>query len=198
MLYVLLGLGLFLLLLLVSIRLTMSRSRDDEEPQEQVIHASGVYSVVRRSPREAVMAMKPTEEQVRQYLASKNEDITGAQLTESDKERLAARYFGALDANITEIESGDSEDVEFYYYDNSPTDSVCEGLVSKGQFVTREDIYKHPRLVPPFHLGCTCRIRRQHVTDDVRKTIAVNMRPLITDDSTPPKLPNWRSILKLT
>ena len=102
-----------------------------------------------------------------------------------------------LDQNIAEIESGDREQVEFYYFDHTREDPVCEGLVSKGRFVTREDIFKYPRLVPPFHLGCACRLTRQHVTDDVRKTIALNMRPLLTDDKVPPKLPNWHTILKL-
>lgn len=197
MLLVVLGLCLFLLLLLISVRLTMIRERTDEQESTPVIHASGVYSIVRSSPRELVLAVKPPEDEIRKYLAEKNEDTKGNSLSGPDKERLVSAYAADLDANLAEIEAGDREDVEFYYYEHAWDDSVCEGLVSNGQFVTREDLYTFPRLVPPFHLGCACRLKRQHVNDEVRKTIAVNMRPLLVDDKTPPKLPNWHAILKL-
>jgi hypothetical protein len=197
--YALLGLALLLILLLTAMRLGAGRARAvrDEDPVPSVISASGVYSIVRRSPREAVAALEPTEPQIRQYLRGINEDKAGTSLSDSDKERLVDAFLADRESNVAEVEKGDVESVDFYYYDHRWPDAVCEKHVSKGSFVTREDIFSYPRLVPPFHLGCGCQLRRQHGTDNVRKTIALRFHPLIRDDSSPPELPDWREVIRI-
>ncbi len=185
-----------LVLLLIALRVGARQEAPPPQPESHLLRTSGVYSVVRRSPREAVLAVKPTEDEIRKYLAGKNEDSKGAALSPGDKQHLLQAFFEDLDHNVGEVEAGDEEGVEFYYYDHEKSDPVCEGLVNKGHFVTREDLYRYPRLVPPFHIGCTCRLTRQRVTDNVRNTIAVNLRPLLTDDKAPPRLPNWHAIAK--
>ena len=194
--YVLLGLIILLVLVLVAVRIGMSKERTVDEAPRPVIHASGVYSVVRRNPREPVLQVKPTEGEIRQYLAGKNEDIEGNALSENDKERLVREFFEGLEANIAEVAKGDLEEVEFYYYDFERHDPVCRKFVAKGHFVAREDIYKYSVLVPPFHLGCACVLRAQRVTEKLRNTTLMAMRPLLTDENPVPKLPNWHTILK--
>ncbi len=198
MLFAALGLVLLLILLLVAMRLGVSREQvEPERRSSSVISASGVYSIVRRSPREAVGQREPSEPQIRQYLGGINEDSGGNALSDSDKERLIDTFLADREANVTEVERGDVENVDFYYYDHRWDDPVCERAVPKGSFVTREEIYKHPELVPPFHLGCGCLLRRQHGTDNVRKTIALRFRPLLGDGTVVPPLPAWREVVRI-
>ncbi len=197
MLLVFVGIVLLLALIVVAVKVGAIRQQPSEQPTPRVIHTSGVYSVVRAPVRDAALRVKPTEEEIRKYLAGRNEDSTGAVLSDEDKERLIRTYGAVLDSNIAEIEAGDRENVEFYYFDYDWDDPVCRGSIAKGHFVSREEIHRYPGLIPPFHLGCGCRIRRQHGTDSIRKTIALNMRPLLTDSGAAPVLPDWHAIHRL-
>ena len=197
MAYVVLGVALFLVLVLIAVHIGISRKDDDAPADKPVLSGSGVYSIVRRSPRTAVMKVRPGADEVRQYLVSVNEDNTGKRLSSEDKERLVAAFTADTEAAIAEVEAGDQEGVEYYYYDYRWDDPVCEGMVGKGQYVTREEMFRFPQLLPPFHLGCGCVVRRQHGNDTPRKTIALNMRPLLPDNQQPPRLPDWRSVCRI-
>ncbi len=198
MLLVCVGILLLLILIVIAVKVGAAKQHSLPEPRPQrVIHTSGEYSVIRTPVRQTVLAAKPTEEEIRKYLAGRNEDTTGAVLSDDDKEHLIRAFRAVLDSSIAEIEAGDRENVEFYYYDYEWNDPGCRGFIAGGHFVNREQIHRYPGLVPPFHLGCGCRIKRQHVTDSIRKTIALNMRPLLTDNGAPPTLPNWHTIYRL-
>jgi hypothetical protein len=197
MVFVIVGLFLFLILVLLAVKIGMDREKTEAEPPRPMIHASGIYSVVRRNVRESVERVKPPREEVAQYLSTQNVDLNGKALSAKDKERLLTAYFADMAANTAEIEAGDREEVEYYYYDFVRDDPGCAGFVSKGQFVSREEIFKYAILVPPFHVGCACRIKGQHVTDNVRKTISMSMRPLPMDDASGPRLPKWNTIVSI-
>jgi hypothetical protein len=197
MMYVLLGLALFLVLVLIAVHIGITRRADDTQADKPVLSGSGVYSIVRRSPREAVQKIRPGADEMRQYLASVNEDSTGKRLSAEDKERILAAFAADTEAAIAEVEAGDQEGVEYYYYDYRWDDPVCEGMVGKGPYVTREEMFRFPQLLPPFHLGCGCVLKRQHGTEALRKTIAMHLRPLLADNQQLPRLPDWRSVCRL-
>ncbi|MBD3391633.1 MAG: hypothetical protein GF418_06255 [Chitinivibrionales bacterium] len=194
---ILVGVAFFLIVVLVAIHIGMRSRTPDEPPESPTIHASGIYSIVRRSPRDSIAQFKPSQDELSQYLAGKNEDIQGKPLTGDDKKALVSRWEQSLEENIREVEAGDHQGVEFYYYDFDEDDPVCRGRIDQGHFVTREEIFKFPRTIPPFHIGCRCRLKAHHGSEDLRETTRLGMRPLFRDESLPP-LPTWSDILKLS
>lgn len=193
----LLGILFFIVLILLAVRFGIAKQKlESERESGTVIHTSGIYSVVRKSPRADVDTIKPSEKEIIQYLATQNVDIHGNQLSEIDKQALLSSWKATLESAITAIEEGDKQGLEFYYYDLKEEDTVCEEFLSKGHFITRQDIYKHPELIPPFHLGCRCVLKCHHGTEKLRDTTEFGMRPFLPEGTLPP-LPDWKPILKI-
>jgi hypothetical protein len=196
MVLAIIGIVLFLILLVIAVAIGINREKTEKEEQKPIIHASGIYSVVRKSPREECLRQKPTEQEIRKYISGTNVDINGKPLTEQDKENAISDFFIKADKNIGEIEEGDKAGVEFYYYEYISEDPVCVKYISKGQYVTREDLFKFAKLVPPFHLGCSCTIKRHRGGDKLKDTTELGLRPLLSESAPVPTLPNWHTILK--
>jgi len=198
MAFVLISIILLLILVLVAIRIGLNRDNiNDEEPViKPVLHGSGIYSIVKKSPRETIQDEKPPEEDIRQYIATLNEDIEGLSLSEIEKGQLVEMWKRALADNISTIEKGDEDGIEFYYYDFPPTECpVCKRYFSKGKFVTREEVFKFPGIIPPFHLGCTTILKAHHGKENLRETTELGMLPLFKNQL-PPPLPEWKLTTK--
>ncbi|MBD3419558.1 MAG: hypothetical protein GF398_05500 [Chitinivibrionales bacterium] len=194
--YALIGIILFLILLLVAIHIGVNKketSAEEEGEARPVIHQSGIYSIVRKSPRESIDDIKPPIEEIRKYLGGQNEDIYGAPLNDQDRELIIRQWQHHLETNLSEIEEGDKEGVEFYYFDFANQDQICAQNISKGQFVTREQIFKYPKIIPPFHLGCQCFLKRYRGDENLRETTVVGMQSFF-DEKHFPEIPKWQDI----
>jgi len=167
------------------------------EQQDQIIHVSGIYSIVRKSPREDLIKLRPSEENIRQYLADQNEDIYNIALNDSERSALIEHWKNQMETCLREVENGDEKGVAFYYYDFPQACGACAPFLSKGHFVSREEIYKNPQLVPPFHLGCTCTLAAHSGKADPKNTAISGLRPFFSDESVP-ALPEWKSIVTLS
>lgn len=197
------GLILLSVLILVAIRLiSLKRPPVEYSGSETInasgplIHASGIYSIVRKSPREDLLRIRPPETEIRKYIASINEDIYGHALSNADKEKLLQKWLSSIEENIAVIEKGDSEDTEFYYLESS-TDRqcpVCADFFKQGQFVMRQEIYKNPSVIPPFHLGCTTKLVPYLGKENLRETTVIRMSPLF-NHGIAPTLPEWIKLL---
>lgn len=199
MAFALISIILLLILVLVAVRIGLNKDQiNDEGPAIQpVLHGSGIYSIVKKSPRETIQDEKPPEEEILQYITTLNEDIDDLSLSETDKEQLIEMWKQALDDNISTIEKGDEDGIEFYYYDFTPTECpVCKQYISKGKFVTREEVFKFPRIIPPFHLGCTTILKAHHGKENLRETTELGMLPLFKNQL-PPSLPEWKLTTKI-
>jgi len=196
MIVILIALFAFLILAIIAIWIGINREKVQNSSPTSIIHQSGIYSVVRKSPREDAVQMRPKEDELRQYLSEQNEDYQGKPLDNDDIKALMSRYYQSLEKNISEIEHGDSEGCEFYYYDFDAEDTVCAQYVKKGHFVTREDLFKFPQLIPPFHIGCACHLVRQHGYDRLQDTTASRLKPFIEKENELPNLPIWKTVLK--
>jgi hypothetical protein len=196
MLWTLIGIIFFLIIILAAFRIGISRKQNEEtDAGRPIIHASGIYSIVRRSPREAMVLHKPTEEEIRKYLAQKNEDIEGKRLSADEKEMLVTQWLQLCDINIAQIENGDKDGVEFYFYNVPDNDPVTNQYLKKGYFVTREEIHDFPEIIPPFHLGCASKLEAHRGTENLRETTELGIRPLFRGEKIP-SLPNWKDIIK--
>jgi hypothetical protein len=196
---VIISIVLLAVLILIAIRL-VSLKRPQEAIEDNslgtsgpLIHASGIYSIVRKSPREDLFSKRPSDADVRKYLSTINEDINKRRLSDTEKQKIAIQWHKAMEENIRVIERGDCEDVSFYYLDFAKDHEcpLCESYFKRGHFVTREEIYTKPSIIPPFHLGCTTRILPYYGKEDLRDTAIMGMAPLFKG-STPPELPDWK------
>jgi hypothetical protein len=187
------GILLLLVAMLIAVRIGMNRDKPEEEAPSPMIHGSGIYSIIRRSPRENIGDYKPSQEEIRKYLFDKNVNIG---MDGVSKEKLVSAWNEQMEANISEIESGDKEGTEFYYFDFKWNDPVCAKIIQKGRFVTREQIFQQPQFIPPFHLGCGCQLCKYQGKDKLRETTEIGMLPLIRSGATVP-LPEWKEIITI-
>lgn len=189
---------LFFLALIVLGAYFIARQKSDTEPAafDQVIHTSGIYSIVRRSPREDLYRIRPEERDLRQYVREQSVDMNGAQLGDADRRRIIAMWSSSMESNLSVIENGDYKGCEFYYYEFSGADAVCASFIEKGHFITREELFKHPELIPPFHAGCTCSLHSHFGGESPRETTMMGMKPLFRETDTLPSLPDWKNLQK--
>jgi hypothetical protein len=194
MILALTGVGLLLVVMLIAVRIGINKEKVEEDGLKPVIHASGIYSIIRKSPRESISDYKPSQEEILKYFSNKNVNSTDLLLSEADKSKLMKQWNSQMEANIIEIEKGDERGAEFYYYKFLWTDPVCSKYISKGRFVTREEIFQHPNIIPPFHLGCGCQLKQYQGKEKLHDTTEIGMLPLFREGAAPP-LPDWKEIL---
>lgn len=143
--------GFAVLLVAVGVITTLQRSRQRVFPgvESQPMYASGVFSLIRKSPREQVQARKPPEAEVRALL-------TASSMAAGQLEAYLAEWQRVADLCIHNVEQGDKEGVQTYRYEvPARCRETCKPF-GGDTYVTREQLHKHADLIPPFHLGCGC------------------------------------------
>jgi hypothetical protein len=193
MILALVGIALLLIVLLIAVRIGIKKEKAGNDIASPTIHTSGIYSIIRRSPRESISDYKPSQEEIIKYLSDKNVNMSDFDRRGLDTPRLIESWNGQMEFNIKEIEKGDEQGIEFYFYDYAWEDPLCEKRIPKGRFVTREELYQFPNIIPPFHLGCGCRLRKCQGKEKLRETTELSMLPLFKNGS-PPSLPDWKEI----
>ena len=176
-----------------------SASAGAESAEPPLIQRSGIYSIVRESPRTTLSRSGPSEEDVRKYLASINEDIHNYKLSENDRKELLESWLQRREENIRVIEQGDEQGAVAYYYlelEKENECGVCSSYFKSGHFVTREEIYRNPTVIPPFHLGCTTRLVPYRGKEDSRETVLMSMTPLFGNREQPVAMPDWKTVIK--
>lgn len=194
MILALTGVALLLILLLIAVRIGIKKEKVENELSSATIHASGIYSIIRRSPRESISDYKPSQEEIIKYLSDKNVNMTDSDLGGMNTTAIIESWNSQMELNINEIEKGDEKGIEFYFYEYMWKDPVCEKHISRGRFVTREELYQCPNIIPPFHLGCGCRLKKYEGKEKLRETTEIGMLPLFKNGA-PPSLPDWKEIL---
>ena len=194
MILALAGIALLLIFLLIAVRIGIRKEKVENEIVSPTIHTSGIYSIIRKSPRESISDYKPSQEEIIKYLSDKNVNISDPGRRERDTAALIESWNSQMELNINEIEKGDEKGIEFYFYDYGWEDPLCEKYIAKGRFVTREELYQFPNIIPPFHMGCGCRLRKYEGKEKLRETTELGMLPLFKNGA-PPALPDWKEIL---
>jgi hypothetical protein len=194
MILALVGITLLLVAMLIAVRIGMKKARNEDDTQSPMIHGSGIYSIIRRSPRDNIGDFKPSQEEIRKYLNDRNVNMNS--ISSAQRDQLLSKWNEQMEANIREIENGDTEGTEFYYYDFKWNDPVCAKIIVKGRFVTREQIFEHPKIIPPFHLGCGCRLCKYQGKDKLRETTEIGMLPFLRNGEMVP-LPEWKEIIAI-
>jgi len=143
-------------LVLAALYISMQKKDVEEEGKMPVIHTSGIYSVIRKSPRENVFTVKPDSAAMKAFLASETKDTLGRPLSEKDREALLKSYTDRLEKSLKLIEDGDRIGVQRFIIRFGKECEPCRVFSGDRFYVTREDIFKHPELIPPYYAGCRC------------------------------------------
>lgn len=117
------------------------------------IYTSGVFSLIRKSPRAAVTARIPDLETVRSAAAAMKDGAT------IDPEAYQVRWRETAELCISNVELGDQEGIQTYRYEVPEKCRATCGKFGGDAYVTRDQLHHQAQLIPPFHLGCGCVIR---------------------------------------
>ncbi|MDR0330338.1 MAG: hypothetical protein LBH93_01330 [Chitinispirillales bacterium] len=199
MLGIMTGVAVLVVLVFAVLYVILDKGEPDAgDSGKRRIHVSGVYSILRKSPRAELAALRPKEDEIKKYLAEASEDASGAPLQSSDRAALLRHWKAQTEMNLRGIEAGDKSGIAFYYYDYPKECPVCGPFIAKGNFVTREEIYNNPQIIPPFHLGCAC-VLAAHLGSEktMKETALAGMVPFF-DGEAPPPLPEWTAVISLS
>jgi len=153
------------------------------------MYASGVFSLIRRSPKEAVMAKVPSIETIRQTLS--HASSRGLAL-KSSPENYLGEWHRVAELCINEVEKGDREGTQTYrFLVPNQCQATC-GHFGGDAYVTREQLHKNPELLPPFHLGCGCVIVAKEAWQN--GSTQGGWTPILPVNGSYP-LPDWRTVV---
>lgn len=140
------------LLTITALFRVLRKGRDGDRPADNgsPIYASGVYSLIRTSPRKELQGREPPVEEVRAVLA----DPQASQTANGSVQQYLDEWRRVANISISNIEKGDREGIQTYRYQVPPKCQRTCAMFSGDAYVTREQLHNHVQLIPPFHLGC--------------------------------------------
>ncbi len=119
------------------------------------IYTSGVFSLIRKSPRQSVLARVPDLESVHAVL--RTEPAYGR--ANGTAEQYRDHWVRMANLCISNVEHGDKQGIQTYCYAVPEQCQATCGRFGGDAYVTRDQLHHQPLLIPPFHLGCACEIK---------------------------------------
>ncbi len=162
------------------------QAQDDSSP----IYASGVYSLIRRSPRKELQEREPPMQEIQSVLSAPD----AAAIANGSAQQYLDEWRRVANISINNIEKGDKEGIQTYKYQVPPKCQRCCAMFAGDAYVTREQLHNHVQLIPPFHLGCGVEL----VTKEAWNAGAENAAwtPILPVHGKY-LTPEWRSVVKL-
>ena len=184
------SLVLLVLILLAALRAYFRNgsAKEEKNGNSSPIYTSGVYSLVRKSPRESVTQRIPSLDQIKQVLSKSDKEKTS-----SNAQQYLEHWQRAAELSISTVESGDKKGVQTYRYQVPERCSQCCAAFSQDTYVTREQIHNHPQLVPPFHLGCGVELVIKEAWEGSESG---GWSPLLPENGQYPT-PEWRTVVQI-
>jgi len=161
------------------------QSQEDSSP----IYASGVYSLIRRSPRKELQEREPPLEEVQTVLAS-----AAGKTANGSAEQYLDEWRRVANISISNIEKGDREGIQTYKYQVPAKCQRTCAMFGGDAYVTREQIHNHVALIPPFHLGCGVQLATKEAWNAANENAA--WTPILPVNGKY-QTPDWRSVVKL-
>lgn len=174
---VLAGIGAFIVI----------QDKGEKEAPAEIIDRSGVYSVLRRSPRADLESKRPTLTDLRNFLLKQSPPPAADEV-----QRLLDKWNESFENSIQIVEQGDREGTETYRILLQEDDAVRCSFLPRENYITREQIYNHPEILPPYYPGCGARLVLKSPWDSPSKS---GWKPLLPVEGVY-KIPDWRQIGK--
>lgn len=159
-------------------------SSDERDEPKQVIDVSGQYAVVVRPARESLTAVKPSEASLRSWLDTQN-------LSNEQKEDLIAQWNTTLEETIRTVDEGDKNGTATYRIVLGPKGREYCKFVTEDNFITREQIRNHAEILPPYVLGCDCKLLPKQPWENPSKS---GWKAVVPSHGSSYDIPDWRHL----
>lgn len=179
-----------LILLAVGLHYALKKKGEESELKEMQ-HNSGVFSIVRVSPRKAVLQLKPTGSEVYRWLEENRPD-----LPEPLRREKADEWDRLTEEAIALVEKADRDGRNTFRYQTEPKEEPLLPFITADGYITRETIFEHPELLPPFFIGCRTRLMLKEADSALQggNTAKCGWKPMLpSPDGTYP-IPDWRAV----
>ena len=157
---------------------------DEKETTKPIIDVSGQYAAIGRPARETLTAVKPSEASLRSWLDTQN-------LPPEKKEELIAQWNATMEATIRTIDEGDKNGTATYRIELGPKGKQYVKFVSDENFITREQIRNHAEILPPYVLGCDCRLLPKQPWENPSKS---GWKAVVPAHGNHYDVPDWRQL----
>lgn len=160
---------------------------EQEAPTYAPIDRSGSYAVLRHPVREDLERAKPKEEHLRTWLSASH-----PQLSSDESDQIIFQWLADLEQSIAIVEEGDKEKVATFRVILSDKDlHLCGGFLTQDNYLTREQILNHPELLPPYYLGCGCKLALKQPWDNPSKS---GWKAVLPQHDGRYPIPDWRHL----
>ncbi len=160
-------------------------STDEKEEVKPVIDVSGQYAVVVRPARESITNVKPSEASLRSWLE------TQGQLSPEEREALIAQWNATIEETIRVIDEGDKNGTVTYRIELGPKGKNYCKFVNEENFITREQIRNHAEILPPYVLGCDCKLLPKQPWENPSKS---GWKAVVPTHGSSYDVPDWRQL----
>ncbi|MBO7061268.1 hypothetical protein [Fibrobacter sp.] len=157
---------------------------DEKEEAKPIIDVSGQYSAVVRPAKECLTAVKPSEASLRSWLETQD-------LTPEAREELIRQWNESMEETIRTINEGDANGTATYRIEIGPKGKNYCKFVDEDNFITREQIRHHAEILPPYVLGCDCRLMPRHPWETQNKA---DWKAVIPTHGNSYDVPDWRQL----
>ena len=157
---------------------------DEKEESKPVIDVSGQYAAIGRPARETLTAVKPSEASIRAWLETQN-------LTPEQKSSYIDQWDNTLEETIKTIDEGDKQGIATYRIELGPKGKNYCKFVSEENFITREQIRNHAEILPPYVLGCDCKLLPKQPWENPSKS---GWKAVIPTHGNTYNVPDWRQL----
>ena len=138
-----------------------------------------------RSARESITAVKPSEASLRSWLE------TQEQLTPEQRSALIAQWNETIEDTIRTIDEGDKNGTATYRIEIGPKGKNYCKFVNEDNFITREQIRNHAEILPPYVLGCDCRLLPKQPWENPSKS---GWKAVVPTHGNTYDVPDWRQL----
>lgn len=161
-------------------------SADEKEEIKPVIDVSGKYAVVVRPARESITAVKPSENSIRAWLE------TQINLTPEQRKEYLDKWNESLEETIRTIDEGDQNGTVTYRIELGPKGKEYVKFVHEENFITREQIRNHAEILPPYVLGCDCKLLPKLPWENPSKS---GWKAVLPTHGSNYDVPDWRQLV---
>ena len=161
-----------------------TRNSDEKEEPKPVIDVSGQYAAIGRPARETLTAVKPSEASLRAWLETQD-------LTPEQRQSYIEQWNQTLEETIKTIDEGDKVGTATYRIVIGPKGKNYCKFVSEENFITREQIRNHAEILPPYVLGCDCKLLPKQPWENPSKS---GWKAVVPTHGNTYNVPDWRQL----
>lgn len=157
---------------------------NDKEEAKPIIDVSGQYAAVGHSTRDALAEVKPSEATLLSWLDSQG-------VSPEKRKELIDQWNQSLEETIRTVDEGDKNGTATYRVVIGEKGKKYCHFVDEDSFITREQIRHHAELLPPYVLGCDCKLMPKQPWETPSEA---GWKAVIPSHGNTYDVPDWRQL----